>query len=86
MAPRRPDTFLLATPIVFAAGVLKLHKLHAGDFNTAFWVGVAASAISGFFAIKFFLNFVKRFSLNVFVVYRIAVALFLLFIIFVRHG
>ena len=79
-------TFLLATPIVFAAGVLKLHKLHAGDFNTAFWVGVAASAISGFFAIKFFLNFVKRFSLNVFVVYRIAVALFLLFIIFVRHG
>jgi len=79
-------TFLLATPIVFAAGVLKLHKLHAGDFNTAFWAGVAASAISGFFAIKFFLIFVKRFSLNIFVIYRIAAAVFLLFVIFMRHG
>lgn len=79
-------TFLLATPIVFAAGVLKLHKLHTGDFTAVFWAGVAASAVSGFFAIKFFLIFVKRFSLNVFVIYRIAAVIFLLFIIFMRHS
>ena len=77
-------SFLLATPIIIAAGVLKLSKLHAADLNVAFWAGVTASAISGFIGIKFLLNFVKRFNLNIFVLYRIVLAVTILVIFFVR--
>ncbi len=67
-------SFLLATPIIAAAGVLKIPKLHAADFNTAFWLGIASSMISGFIGIHFLLHFVKKASLNIFVWYRIAVS------------
>ena len=67
-------SFLLATPIIIAAGALKLTKLRAADLNTAFWMGVIFSAISGFVGIKFLLNFVKKSNLNIFVLYRIALA------------
>lgn len=77
-------SFLLATPIIVAAGVLKLPKLHGSDLNLAFWAGVAASAMSGFVGIKFLLNFVKRSNLNIFVLYRIALALTIAAIFFAR--
>lgn len=77
-------SFLLATPIIVAAGVWKLSKLHVSDLNTAFWAGVIFSAISGFIGIKFLLNFVKKSSLNAFVLYRIALAAVVLIIYFVR--
>ena len=77
-------SFLLATPIIIAAGVLKLSKLHASDLNVAFWAGVISSAISGFIGIKFLLNFVKRSNLNIFVFYRIVLAVTILVIFFVR--
>jgi len=68
-------SFLLATPIVFAAGALKLHKLSASDLTAAFWAGVVSSALAGILSIHFFLRFVKKASLNVFVIYRILAAL-----------
>ncbi|MFA5143579.1 MAG: undecaprenyl-diphosphatase UppP [Candidatus Omnitrophota bacterium] len=74
-------SFLLAAPIVFAAAVLKLPKFHPSDFNTAFWAGVISSAISGFAAIHFLLRFVRRSSLNIFVIYRIILALVILGVI-----
>ena len=77
-------SFLLATPIVFAAAALKLPKLHAADLNTAFWAGVIASAVSGFAAIHFLLDFVKKSSLNVFVFYRIIFAIGIL--VFIIRG
>ena len=77
-------SFLLATPIIIAAGVLKLPKLHASDLNVAFWVGIASSAISGFIGIKFLLAFVKRSNLNIFVLYRIILAVAILVIFFVK--
>ena len=67
-------SFLLATPVVIAAGILKLSKLHACDLNMPFWVGILFSTISGFIGIYFFLDFVKKHSLNIFVYYRIALA------------
>jgi len=77
-------SFLLATPIIIAAGALKLSKLHAADLNAAFWVGVIASAVSGFIGIKFLLDLVKRSSLNIFVWYRIAVSAIILITFFAR--
>ncbi|MDD5136843.1 MAG: undecaprenyl-diphosphatase UppP, partial [Candidatus Omnitrophica bacterium] len=71
-------SFLLATPIVFAAAALKLPKLHAADLNAAFWAGVITSAASGFAAIHFLLKFVRKSSLNIFVFYRIIFAIVVL--------
>jgi len=76
-------SFLLATPIVIAAGVLKLHKLNISDLTFAFWTGVIFSAVSGFIAISFLLNFVKKSSLKFFVFYRIVLAIIILVIFFI---
>ena len=77
-------SFLLATPIIVAAGVLKLPKLHSSDLNSAFWLGVLASAIASFVGIQFLLNFVKRSSFNIFVWYRIAAAIIVVAAFFAR--
>jgi len=71
-------SFFLATPIVFAAGALKLSKLHASDLTFSFWMGILFSAVSGFIATHFLLNFVKRSNFNIFVVYRIALGMAIL--------
>lgn len=77
-------SFLLATPIIIAAGVLKLSKLHTSDLNAAFWLGVISSAISGFIGIRYLLNFVKKSSLKIFVWYRIVVSIIILIMLFVK--
>lgn len=71
-------SFLLATPIVFAAGILELRKMQSSDLNMAFLMGVLFSALSGFIAIHFLLRLVKKFSLNIFVFYRILLAVAIL--------
>ncbi|MGG2319924.1 undecaprenyl-diphosphate phosphatase, partial [Salmonella enterica] len=43
----------------------------SGDDVTALIVGTLVSAVVGYFAIAFLLNFLKRYSTAVFVVYRI---------------
>jgi len=76
-------TFLLSAPIVLGAGGLKFLKVlklfAAGNMNFSdfgfFIVGMVASAIFGFLAIKYLLIFLKKSSLNVFVIYRIILAL-----------
>ncbi len=73
-------SFLLATPIVVAAGALKMTELHAADLNPVFWAGVISSALSGLVGIRLLLGLVRRFSLDVFVAYRVALAL-LIFLI-----
>ena len=77
-------SFLLATPIVIAAGVLKLPKLQHGDLTVSFWAGVLFSALSGFIGIHFLLNFVRRSSFKVFVFYRIALAVLVLAVLLFR--
>ena len=79
-------SFFLATPIVLAAGLLKLHKLHAGDLTGAFWAGIISSAVCGFFSIKFFLNFVKRSSLNFFIFYRLIFAAVIIIALLARQS
>lgn len=77
-------SFLLATPIVLAAAILKLHKLHAADLSSSFWLGIIFSAVSGFIGIHFLLNYVKKSSFKVFVFYRIALAIVVLVIFFIK--
>lgn len=67
-------SFLLATPVIVAAGVLKLSRLHSTDLTMSFWVGILFSTLSGFVGLYFLLGFIKKYSLNIFVYYRIVLA------------
>lgn len=77
-------SFLLATPIIFGAGVKELSTMTRGDFDTAFFVGVSASAVVGFLSIKFLLRYLTRNSFAVFVWYRLVVGGAVVIIYFAR--
>jgi undecaprenyl-diphosphatase len=68
-------SFLLSTPVIAGAAVLKLHKLHLAPGEALpFVMGTAVSAAVGYFSIKFLLRYLNRHSLNLFVWYRLALA------------
>ena len=80
--------FLLATPITAGAGVFKLTDLlETGippDEIAAFATGITVSFVVGLFAIRFLLRYLRRYSLTAFVIYRVALALLVLALSFVR--
>ncbi len=71
-------SFLVGTPITMAAGLYKLKDLAEVSLTTDliayFVVGILASALSGYFCIKFFLHFLQKQGVAVFTVYRILLA------------
>lgn len=68
-------SFLMATPIVAGAAVLKLRHLGAADLNGPFWLGLAVSAAVGFAAVGAFLRFLPRGGLRPYAAYRVALGL-----------
>lgn len=75
-------SFLLSLPVVAGASILKGIKM-AGDPSTVeilgpLMVGILVSAVSGFLCIKYFLKYLRTNSFLPFVIYRIALGLFLL--------
>lgn len=72
-------SFLMATPITAGAALFEVRKLIGGEAGVdasigPLIVGVTASFISGIIAIRVLLGFVRTHSLDVFVVYRVALA------------
>lgn len=71
-------SFLMSVPIIFGASIRKAPQLFGADLaNSELIVLIIAfisSFISGFLAIKYFLRFAQNHSLNVFAVYRFALA------------
>jgi undecaprenyl-diphosphatase len=68
-------SFLLSTPVIAGAAVLKLHKLRLAPGEALpFAVGTLFSAVVGYLSIKFLLQYLQRHSLNLFVWYRLALA------------
>jgi len=66
-------SFLLSTPIIAGASMLHFKEFLEDSKNyniELFAVGLIVSAVTGFIAIKFLLNFLKRYPLNLFVYYR----------------
>lgn len=74
-------TFLLSTPIVFAATILKIFDF---QFSIAFFVGVLASFLVGIVVIKFLMNYLKKGSFKIFAIYRVALGLLVYAVYFMR--
>lgn len=70
-------SFLLSTPVIAGATMLHFKKLLSDQSSydlQLFSAGFITSTLTGFVAIKFLLNFLKKYPLNVFVFYRFLVA------------
>ena len=83
-------SFLLSTPAIAAAAGkamydLVKHKAFEPSMQTAFALGIAVSAITGFIVIAWFLRFVRRRSLWFFVFYRIIFGIMVLALAFFRR-
>jgi undecaprenyl-diphosphatase len=84
-------SFLLSTPIIMGAaakGAWDLFRHEGGvphEMKVAFAVGILVSAITGCLTIAFFLNFLRRRSLNVFVAYRVIFGIIVIALAFFRH-
>lgn len=71
-------SFLLSTPIILGAGMLSLRSVVQGGLPaqelSAFIWGFVSAAVSGYAAIHFLISYLRRFPVDVFVVYRILLA------------
>lgn len=73
-------SFLMATPIVAGAAILKLRHLGAADLTGPFWLGLAVSAVVGFAAVGAFIRFLPKGGLKPYAAYRVALGLAALFL------
>ena len=77
-------SFLLSIPALSGASFLGLKDIFSQsvEFNYLVIIAIAASFIFSFITVKFFLIYINKFSMNVFVIYRILIALILFAIIY----
>jgi len=77
-------SFLLAIPALAGASALGLRDIIAQSFelNYLAFIAITLSFLSSYFTVKFFLNYINKFSLNIFVIYRVIVAIILFIIIY----
>jgi len=77
-------SFYLAIPALMGASALGIKDLFKEniEFNFLVIIGVFLSFLFSLITIKFFLKFIKTFSLNVFVAYRMFLATILFYIIY----
>ena len=74
-------SFFLAIPALIAASLLGLYNIYkegSAELNFLAIIAIIFSFIFSFITIALFLNFIKKFSLKIFVIYRIALSLILL--------
>ena len=78
-------SFLLSIPTLLAASILGIYNIYkeaSPELNFLAIIAVIFSFIFSYITIALFLNFVKKFSLNVFIIYRIILSLFILTIVY----
>ena len=77
-------SFLLSIPALAGASFLGLKDIkdESLEINLLVVIAVVFSFLFSYMTVKFFLNFLNRFSLNIFVIYRLIIALILLSIIY----
>tara|TARA_Y100000590_G_scaffold66684_1_gene72268 strand:- start:304 stop:1071 length:768 start_codon:yes stop_codon:yes gene_type:complete len=78
-------SFFLAIPALVAASVLGIYNIHkegSVELNFLAVIAVIFSFVFSYITIALFLNFIKKFSLKIFIIYRIILSLFLLGIVY----
>jgi len=77
-------SFLLSIPALCGASFLGLKDLfnESIDLNYLVFLAMTSSFIFSFLTVKFFLIYINKFSMSVFVIYRILIALVLFYIIY----
>ncbi len=82
-------SFLLSTPIIAGAALLKAHELHKeglpAGMHAPFLVGILVSAIVGYGAISWLIRYLQNNSLKIFVIYRIAAGVVVIALAFALH-
>ena len=76
-------SFFLSIPTLAAVsffGFKNLYNSNNLDFSALNLISIFLSFVFSFITIKFFLNYIRNFNLNVFVIYRIILGIFLLII------
>ena len=77
-------SFLLAIPALAGASTLGLKDVinQSFEFNNLVFIAIILSFLSSYLTVKFFLQYIDKFSLNIFVLYRIIVSIILFIIIY----
>ena len=78
-------SFFLSIPTLTAAsllGIYNITKEGSAELNFLAIIAVIFSSIFSYITIAFFLNFIKKFSLNIFIIYRIILSIFILLILY----
>jgi len=77
-------SFLLSIPALAGASFLGLKDMQDEtlEINILVIIAIVLSFIFSYVTVKFFLNYLNKFSLNIFVIYRLIIALILLLIIY----
>lgn len=85
-------SFLLSTPLIAGAALKKFYDIHKEgglppEMRVPYAVGILVSAIVGIVVIAFFLKYMRRNSLAVFIWYRIAFGIIVIALaVFFRNG
>jgi len=78
-------SFLLGAPLIAGAGVFEARHLeYSAVMSVPFIAGVLASAVFAFLAIKYLLRFLRKSSYTVFVIYRLGLAVLIVFLYLTR--
>jgi undecaprenyl-diphosphatase len=80
-------SFLLSTPIIAGATMLHINKAFVSPLKydmSLFLTGIITSCITGIVAIKFLLEFLKRYPLNLFVYYRFVLSAVIIITIWLK--
>ena len=77
-------SFLLSIPALSGASFLGLKDAinQSLEINYLIIISILLSFLFSYITVKFFISYINKFSLNIFVIYRIFVALILLYIIY----
>jgi len=82
-------SFLLSTPIIAGAALLKLHHVMKEGLPpgmaTGFAVGMVVSAVVGYLTIAWFIRYLQTKTLTVFIVYRILFGILVLLLGYFGH-
>ena len=82
-------SFLLSTPIIAGAALLKAHELQKEGLppgmHSPFLVGIVVSAIVGYATIAWLIRYLQSSSLRVFIVYRIVFGIVVIALAYMWH-